>query len=87
MADLGPLPGGVYSGTMSVADVYPEHKGIGGIATQDRALPAFAERQVHAAERSMAPGEAMESQLLGKPAGWYVLALVALLVIAWAWRG
>ena len=43
-SDLGPLPGGVYAeGPMSTADIYPTHSGIGGLTTQDRALPAFAD--------------------------------------------
>jgi hypothetical protein len=79
-ADRGPLPLGVYSGTLSVADVYPSHRGIGGIGTQDRALPAFAERQIAAAESSTALGAPMESSLIGQPAGWLLLAIAALLV-------
>jgi hypothetical protein len=82
-ADHGPLPAGVYSGTMSIADLYPSHKGIGGIGTQDRALPAFAERQLAAAESSTALGAPMEQELFGQPAGWLLLAVIAILVATW----
>ena len=80
-ADMGPLPGGTYpSGTMAIADLYPAHKGIGGIGTQDLALPAFAERQISLAENTVGLGAPMESALIGQPAGWVVLALLAILV-------
>jgi hypothetical protein len=83
MADRGPLPAGLYSGTMAIADIYPSHKGIGGIGTQDRSLPAFAERQVAAAEAAVVPGAPMEGHLVGQPAGWLLAALVVLLVVTW----
>ena len=56
IADLGPLPGGVYAGTMAVADIYPSHVGIGGIGTQGRSLPAFAERQLAGANAAATLG-------------------------------
>ncbi len=82
-ADLGPLPGGVYAGTMSVADIYPAHLGTGGIGTQDRSLPAFAERQLAAADAATQLGAPLEGQLIGQPAGWMVLAILALVALAW----
>lgn len=82
-ADLGPLPGGVYAGTMSVADLYPSHIGIGGIGTQGRTLPAFAERQLAGANAAAQLGAPLEAQLIGQPAGWLLVALVVLLVLAW----
>ncbi len=86
MADLGPLPGGVYSGTMSVADVYPSHVGIGGIGTQQRTIPAFADRQLRQADAGQQLGAPLEAHLIGQPAGWFALAIVALLALAWWMR-
>lgn len=83
IADLGPLPGvGYPAGTMSVADIYPTHAGIGGITTQDRALPAFADavssRQAHAVTSP--------EGLIGTPAGYIALILIGLAIAAWYWR-
>lgn len=76
-----PLPGVIYPpGTMSAADIYPTHAGIGGITTQNRALPAFADsvqQQVQATTAGQAVG------MLGTPAGYLVLLALALVVGAW----
>lgn len=82
-ADLMPLPGGVYGSTMSVADIYPQHAGIGGIRTQDRTLPAFAEATIAQASNTVGWGKPLEDALMGQPAGWLALGVIALLVIAW----
>lgn len=79
---LEPLPSGVYSGTMSSADIYPTHRGIGGVRTQDRALPAYGEATVQAAQRSIMVGQ-LDKGLLGTPAGWLVLILIGLVAGAW----
>ena len=80
---LEPLPGGVYAGTIMQADVYPQVRGIGGITTQDRALPAYGEATVRAAAN---PVTTPISQHLGKPAGWLLVALVAVAYLAWDMR-
>lgn len=82
--DAAPLPGGAYSGTMSVADIYAHHVGIGGIRTQDRALPAFAEAQIAQAANTVGFGRPLEDALMGQPAGWLALGVILLLVLAWA---
>lgn len=84
--DNAPLPGSVFpSGTMSIADVYPTHSGIGGITTQDRALPAFADamasRQATSVTRT-----GLDSEILGQPAGYLILAILGLLVGGWVIR-
>jgi 6-phosphofructokinase len=82
--DLGPLPGVGYPiGTMAIADIYPTHVGIGGITTQDRALPAFADATADAAARSLTRTGLVESDLMGQPAGYLVLLLLALVALAW----
>jgi hypothetical protein len=87
MADRGPLPGGIYApGTMSVVDIYPTHQGIGGISTQDRALPAFGEAVTDRMNRSVTRTD-IESDLLGQPAGYFVLLLLGLAVGAWVIKG
>lgn len=84
--DFGPLPGGVYArGTMATADIYPTHSGIGGVTTQDRALPAFADQ----AERRMTGSltrTGLDSELMGQPVGYLILIGLGLLVAAWAIR-
>lgn len=82
LGQLEPLPGGLYTGTMSSADIYPTHQGIGGITTQDRALPAFGEAMAARADRAMAVPE-LHKGLLGTPAGWFVILLVGLAAAAW----
>lgn len=80
---LSPLPGGVYDGTMSYADIYPTHVGIGAVTTQDRSLPAFGEATVAAANRSAALTNPQD-HLFTAPAGWLAggfLALVALAIV------
>ena len=81
--DASPLPGGAYSGSMSVADIYSSHVGIGGIRTQDRALPAFAEATLAAAANRVDFGKPLEDQLMGQPAGWLALGVIAILALAW----
>jgi hypothetical protein len=85
MADLGPLPGVAYTGTMSTADIYPDHVGIGGVRTQDRALPAFGEATAAAAQASLDIGN-MPRGLLGTPAGWIVVLILGLVVAAWYYK-
>jgi hypothetical protein len=82
LGQLEPLPSGIYTGTMASADIYPTHRGIGGVRTQDRALPAYADSIVQAAERTHAATH-LDRGLLGTPAGWLVLILVGLVVGAW----
>ncbi len=85
-ADAMPLPGGVYGSTMSVSDIYAHHVGIGGIRTQDRTLPAFAEAQIAQAANTVGFGKPLEDALMAQPAGWLALAIIALLVLAWMHR-
>ncbi len=86
MADYGPIPGGVYApGTMAIADIYPTHVGIGGITTQDRALPAFAEA-LGAQMAGSLTRTGIEGDLMGQPAGYLVLFVLALLIAAWVLR-
>lgn len=82
LGSLEPLPGGMYTGTMAQADIYPSVVGIGGIRTQDRALPAFGESMAQAHDRALAAGS-IHQGLLGTPAGWFVMILVAVIVGAW----
>ena len=77
---LEPLPGGVYTGTMSSADIYPTHVGIGGVRTQDRALPAYADSVVQAQSRATSAGQ-LERGLLGTPAGWLFLIILGVFVV------
>lgn len=85
--DFAPLPGGVYAlGTMSSADIYPTHNGIGGIATQDRALPAFAEAMDDRMNRSVTR-TGLDGDLLGQPAGYLFLILLGLAIGAWVIKG
>lgn len=87
LGELSPLPSGVYTGTMSSADIYPTHTGIGGIRTQDRALPAYADSVVQAAERSSVMGQ-LDRGLLGTPAGWIFLIVLGLFVVGpWVLKG
>lgn len=83
-ADTAPLPGALYPpGTMAIADIYPTHVGIGGITTQDRALPAFAAAATAARETSLTRTGLVESDLLSQPAGYLVLAIIALVALSW----
>lgn len=83
--DSEPLPAAVYSaGTMSYADVYPSHVGIGGITTQDRALPAYAEAMGAKMMRSTSAAD--PASMLGTPAGALFLLVGALLVAHWVIR-
>ena len=77
---LEPLPGGVYTGTMSSADIYPTHVGIGGVRTQDRALPAYADSVAQAQSRALSAGQ-LERGLLGTPAGWLFLIILGVFVV------
>lgn len=81
---MAPLPGALYpEGTMAIADIYPTHVGIGGITTQDRALPAFADATAAAASSSLTRTGMVEGDLLGQPAGYLVLGILALVGLAW----
>jgi hypothetical protein len=81
-----PLPGGVYApGTMAIADIYPTHAGIGGITTQDRALPAFAD-EVAAMQAGSLTRTGLDSELLGQPAGYLILIGLGLVAAAWVLR-
>lgn len=78
-----PLPSAIYPpGTMAIADIYPTHAGIGGITTQDRALPAFADQVQGQVDRSTGLDSA--EGLMGTPAGYLFIAILVLLVAAWA---
>lgn len=83
--DNAPLPSGPPSGTMSTADIYPTHSGIGGITTQDRALPAFADAVANKQQTSVTR-TGLDHELLGQPAGYLFLGIVALVVGAWVIR-
>lgn len=86
LGQLEPLPGGLYTGTMASADIYPTHVGIGGIRTQDRALPAFGDAVAAAQDRAMNVGQ-LHKGLLGTPTGWLVIMLVGLIAYAWHTSG
>jgi hypothetical protein len=77
-----PLPGVAYTGTMSTADIYPTHVGIGGIRTQDRAIPAFADATAAAHQRAFDVAS-MPAGLFNSPAGWFALILAGLIVATW----
>lgn len=84
-ADLAPLPGVAYPiGTLSVADIYPTHAAVGAVPTQDRSLPGFVEQQAAQAAASVTR-TGIEGDLMGQPAGWLFLAILALVILAW-WR-
>lgn len=86
LGQLEPLPGGQYTGTMSSADIYPTHVGIGGIRTQDRALPAFGDAMAARTDRAMSIGD-VHKGLLGTPAGWFVILIVAVVAYSWVTSG
>jgi hypothetical protein len=78
---LVPIPGARYGvGTMSTADLYPSHVGIGGIRSSDWSIPAFADRMMEAREAAHAIGDAPRQVNLTTPAGWLALFLVVLAV-------
>lgn len=80
----GPLPGALYpAGTMAIADIYPTHVGIGGITTQDRALPAFADAAMAAQATSLTRTGLVEGDLFSQPAGYLVLGILVLVALAW----
>lgn len=79
---LEPLPGIGYSPSMSTSDIYPDHVGIGGVRTQDRAIPAYAEASVSAAHNGLARAN-LPAGLFNTPAGWIVLLILALLAARW----
>lgn len=78
-----PLPGGMYHGTMATADIYPTTAPgvIGGIRTQDRALPAFGEAAVTAHNNALGAGN-IPSGLFSSPAGWAAIGILVLLALA-----
>jgi hypothetical protein len=78
---LVPIPGARYGyGTMSTADLYPSHVGIGGVRSSDWSIPAFADEQMAAREAAHAIGDAPRQVNLKTPAGWLALFLVILAV-------
>lgn len=78
-----PIPGAVYApGTMAIADIYPTHAGIGGITTQDRALPAFAD-DLAAMQASSLTRTGLDNELLAQPAGYLILIGLGLVAAAW----
>lgn len=79
---LEPLPGIAYAASMSTADIYPSHVGIGGIRTQDRAIPAFAEASVAAANSAVSRAN-LPAGLFNTPAGWIVVLILVLLGVRW----
>lgn len=82
---LGPLPSAVYgSSTMTAADLYPAHVGIGGIRSSDWSIPAFGERMAAAQSRATAIGAAEDQVTLRTPAGWLAFGIVTLIVLSWA---
>jgi hypothetical protein len=81
---LAPIPGASYGlGTMSAADIYPSHVGIGGIRSSDWSIPAFGDAIASSRDRAMAIGDAERQVTFSTPAGWLALMIVALLVLAW----
>jgi hypothetical protein len=84
---LQPLPSAVYgAGTMSIADIYPAHIGIGGIRSSDWSIPAFAEARAAAHARALNLGAAPEQFTHLTPAGWLAAAIVFLVVGSWVIR-
>lgn len=78
---LAPLPGASYgTGTMSSADLYPAHVGIGGIRSSEWSIPAFSEAAADARAQAHAIGDAPRQVNLTTPAGWLALFLVVLVV-------
>jgi hypothetical protein len=78
---LVPLPGASYGlGTMSTADLYPAHVGIGGIRSSEWSIPAFSEAAVEAKSRAHAIGDAPRQVNLKTPAGWLAAGLIVLAV-------
>jgi len=77
-----PLPGIAYTGTMSTADIYPTHVGIGGIRTQDRALPAFADAVAQGQQRAYNVAS-VPAGLFNSVPGWLVLILLGLIAATW----
>lgn len=79
---LEPLPGvGYPTGTISAWDIYQNYIGASGPTTSDRTLPGYAASSI----RANAVGGRAETGLIGTPAGWFALALVALALLAWHW--
>ncbi len=73
-----PLPGVAYGGTMTTADIYPVVLGIGGIRTQDRAIPVFAERVVARQSEAIESAATIGTGLFSTPAGWMMILLLGL---------
>lgn len=84
---LIPLPGASYGvGTMSTADLYPSHVGIGGIRSSEWSIPAFAESAAQAKAQAHAIGDVPRQVNLTTPAGWLALGLIVLMVGSWVIR-
>lgn len=76
---LVPLPGASYGvGTMSTADLYPSHVGIGGIRSSEWSIPAFSEASAQARAQAHAIGDVPRQVNIKTPAGWLALFLVIL---------
>jgi hypothetical protein len=81
---LAPLPGASYGlGTMSSADLYPSHVGIGGIRSSEWTIPAFGDAIAQSKDRAVALGDAERQVTLATPAGWLALGILALILLAW----
>lgn len=84
---LAPIPGAQYGlGTMSVADIYPAHMGIGGIRSSEWSIPAFAEAAVVARTRALNTAGAEQHVNLSTPAGWLAIGVVVLVAGSWLIR-
>lgn len=81
VGQLEPLPGVGYQPTMSSSDIYPTHVGIGGIRTQDRALPAFGDATMAAHGEALATA-ALPAGLFSTPAGWLFLLAIGIGIIS-----
>lgn len=85
LGQLEPLPGITYGATMSSSDIYPSHVGIGGIRTQDLAIPAFAEA-IQSQHGDALATAALPAGLFNSPAGWLAIAMLVLLALV-IWHG
>lgn len=81
LGQLEPLPGVSYQPTMSSSDIYPTHVGIGGIRTQDRAIPAFAEATMAAHGEAIATA-GLPAGLFNTPSGWLIVLFVVIAAVA-----
>lgn len=81
---LAPIPGASYGlGTMSVADLYPSHVGIGGIRSSEWTIPAFADAMAAPQARAIDLAAAPEQFMHLTPAAWLAAGVVFLIVGSW----